>query len=68
MAGLALLKGYSYLFNRRHRPPMIDEMDDVFADPQLEPDTGAGGTRVRISVKSWLVRCSNSPCLCQVLS
>jgi Na+/H+ antiporter NhaD/arsenite permease-like protein len=40
MAGLGLLKGYSYLFNLRHRqqPPLVDELDEVFAEPQLEPD------------------------------
>jgi Na+/H+ antiporter NhaD/arsenite permease-like protein len=38
MAGLGLLKGYSYLFNYRHPRPLVDELDDVFAEPQLEPD------------------------------
>jgi Na+/H+ antiporter NhaD/arsenite permease-like protein len=40
MAGLGLLKGYSYLFNSRHSPSLIDELDAVFAEPQLEPERG----------------------------
>jgi Na+/H+ antiporter NhaD/arsenite permease-like protein len=38
MAGLGLLKGYSYVFNLGHRrgAGLIDELDDVFAEPQLE--------------------------------
>jgi hypothetical protein len=40
MAGLGLLKGYSYLFNARHPPSLLDELDDVFAEPQLEPERG----------------------------
>jgi Na+/H+ antiporter NhaD/arsenite permease-like protein len=40
MAGLGLLKGYSYLFNYRHPPLLINELDDVFAEPQLEPERG----------------------------
>jgi Na+/H+ antiporter NhaD/arsenite permease-like protein len=40
MAGLGLLKGYSYVFNYRHPPSLIDELDDVFAEPQLEPESG----------------------------
>jgi Na+/H+ antiporter NhaD/arsenite permease-like protein len=43
MAGLGLLKGYSYVFNRRHQPAIIDELDDVFAEPQLEPSAGSTG-------------------------
>jgi Na+/H+ antiporter NhaD/arsenite permease-like protein len=38
MAGLGLLKGYSYLFNYRHPQTLVDELDDVFAEPQLESD------------------------------
>jgi Na+/H+ antiporter NhaD/arsenite permease-like protein len=38
MAGLGLLKSYSYAFNFRHQPEVINEMEDVFAEPQLEPD------------------------------
>jgi hypothetical protein len=38
MGGLSLLKGYSYLFNHRHQPSTVDELDDVFAEPQLEPE------------------------------
>jgi hypothetical protein len=37
MAGLGLLKGYSYLFNRGHQRSVMDELDDVFAEPQLDP-------------------------------
>jgi hypothetical protein len=37
MAGLGLLKGYSYVFNYRHPQSLVDELDDVFAEPQLEP-------------------------------
>lgn len=39
MAGLALLKGYSYVFNYRHQQSGLDELDDVFAEPQLEADS-----------------------------
>ena len=47
MAGLGVLKMYSYFFNRRTRgrraeAAMIDEMDDVFAVPQLGADTADG--------------------------
>jgi Citrate transporter len=40
MAGLGLLKGYSFLFNLWHRrqPPLVDELNDVFAEPQLKHD------------------------------
>ena len=51
MAGLGLLKGYSYLFNlRQRRAPLADELDDVFASPELEeadevePAEWTGGT------------------------
>jgi Na+/H+ antiporter NhaD/arsenite permease-like protein len=43
MAGLGLLKGYSYLFNYRHPQSLVDELDDVFAEPQLEPDADLSG-------------------------
>jgi hypothetical protein len=35
MAGLALLRGCSYLFNYRHQPALIDELDDVLAEPLM---------------------------------
>jgi hypothetical protein len=40
MAGLGVLKSYSYVFNHRHRTTAFpgDEMDDVFAEPELESD------------------------------
>ena len=38
MAGLGLLKTYAYVFNRRHLPSPVDELDDVFAQPQLEAE------------------------------
>jgi Na+/H+ antiporter NhaD/arsenite permease-like protein len=45
MAGLGLLKGYSYWFNRhtRYAPPLVDELDDVFAEPELEPEPEGEG-------------------------
>jgi Na+/H+ antiporter NhaD/arsenite permease-like protein len=43
MAGLGLLKGYSYLFNHRHPQSVVDELDDVFAEPQLEPEENISG-------------------------
>ena len=46
MAGLGVLKMYSYFFNRRARgrrsEAVIDEMDDVFAVPQLGADAADG--------------------------
>ncbi len=44
MAGLGMLKSYSYVFNRRHRqlPSLVDELDDVFAEPQLESNPRSG--------------------------
>jgi Na+/H+ antiporter NhaD/arsenite permease-like protein len=39
MAGLGLLKSYAYVFNRRYGRSSIDELDDVFAQPQLEAET-----------------------------
>ena len=44
MAGLGVLKMYSYVFNLRARPPAaastVDELDDVFASPQLARTRG----------------------------
>ncbi|MDQ3809161.1 MAG: sodium:proton antiporter NhaD [Chloroflexota bacterium] len=47
MAGLGMLKGYSYLLSLRHRRRVepIDEMDDVFASAGLDDDD-SGGTAV----------------------
>jgi Na+/H+ antiporter NhaD/arsenite permease-like protein len=46
MAGLGLLKAYSYLFNLRQRraAPLGDELDDVFASPELQ-DEGSDALR-----------------------
>jgi Na+/H+ antiporter NhaD/arsenite permease-like protein len=46
MAGLGLLKAYSYLFNLRQRraAPLGAELDDVFASPELQ-DEGSDAPR-----------------------
>lgn len=46
MAGLGMLKGYSYLFNYRHQPSAIEELDDVFAEPELKEHPRSGATAV----------------------
>jgi Na+/H+ antiporter NhaD/arsenite permease-like protein len=45
MAGLALLKAYSYLHNSRHssEPEIVDELDDVFAEDDWHVEPGADG-------------------------
>jgi Na+/H+ antiporter NhaD/arsenite permease-like protein len=44
MAGLALLKAYSYYYNLRHRgEPLVDELDDVFADSDWDDDGASDG-------------------------
>jgi Na+/H+ antiporter NhaD/arsenite permease-like protein len=54
MTGLAFLKAFSFVYNSRHRgePALADELDDVFADPDIPPDVpaSAGGVLVAPAV------------------
>jgi Na+/H+ antiporter NhaD/arsenite permease-like protein len=43
MAGLGLSKGCSQLFNYRHPQSVVNELDDVFAEPQLESEGDVPG-------------------------
>jgi Na+/H+ antiporter NhaD/arsenite permease-like protein len=58
MAGLGVLKGYSYVLNRlrRGRHPttdVVDELDDVFASPELAP-AGADAGHASAGEGRWI--------------